>query len=473
MGNGQVLGVTKTPTSSDAQGVWSLQDLYNARLVDAWPSVIRLGEQGLVDFIYINAKDGITGDVFNYVPPYPVGDAGTGNFTASSSTSYFTLTNHRLAVGDQVKFVEGGGALPDPIVEGQVYYVESVPTADTFTVSGNDGGLVLPLTSNGTADNDRRVFKYPLENDPSGGFNVEVEIFHYDLASYPAGLTVTTTLRLGENADKPERITAVVVDGNFTISGGTIGVTNDRNRLGFAVLSRANVDVGGGRGIVQPPFTLANETDNSVGKFRHWRITSSTPFANGYVLRGGNGGNMLIPPNNFGGGAGGAAFGGTAGTATANPNPSVSGLPGVGTQGGRAHSSPALRAGGGGGGGSPVGSGGPAGGVPGSPGSLPDGAMVFIAGNNITIPPTGVVGVRGGAGGAGSSVPFYYTVLYGYGGGGAGGGLVGVYHAGTLTNSGSITAAGGSGGPSGVGAGSPGGAGNVITAPIPSDVLNS
>jgi len=461
MGNGGVIGAENRPSGSAANGVWGLQDLYNARLVNAWPSVVRLGEQGLVDFIYINAKGGITGDVYNYVPPYPVGDAGTGNFTASSATSQFTLTNHRLAVGDQLKFIEDGGVLPEPVVVGQVYYVESVVNANTFTISTSDGGLPLPLTTNGTDNTDRRVFKYPLANDPSGGLDVEVEIFHYDIASYPAGLTVTTTLRLGEDADKPERITAVVVDGNFSATTGTIGVTNNRDRLGFALLSRANIDVGSGSRILSPKWTMTNDADN-FNKFRHWRLSDSVPFGSGYLLRGSDGGPAPSPTPTAG--RGGAAFG---------FNRTTAGQTGASRQGG--------------GGGSPVGAGGspqPTGLGPmpgGTPGSSPN-SVCIVAGVDVTVPPSGIISGRGGAGGNGGPLDPGFPPGFsptGNGGHGAGGSTVVVFYSGALTNNGNITAAGGSGGSAGSSTfnvpgtpGVPGLAGNVITAPIPSDVVN-
>jgi len=67
-----------------------------------------------------------------------------------------TTTNHNLLVGDTIGFV--GDSLPSPIslydvstpYTKQIYYVKTVPAANTLTVSTSSGGAVLDLTTSGS-----------------------------------------------------------------------------------------------------------------------------------------------------------------------------------------------------------------------------------------------------------------------------------------------------------------------------------
>lgn len=55
-----------------------------------------------------------------------------------------------LAVNDAVRLTNSGGALPTPLQPDTDYYVQSLPTASSFTVSATAGGAVIPLTDAGT-----------------------------------------------------------------------------------------------------------------------------------------------------------------------------------------------------------------------------------------------------------------------------------------------------------------------------------
>jgi len=57
----------------------------------------------------------------------------------------FTWVAHGLAVGTPVKF-STTGALPTGLVAGTTYYVQSAPSADTFTVSATSGGAAITTT---------------------------------------------------------------------------------------------------------------------------------------------------------------------------------------------------------------------------------------------------------------------------------------------------------------------------------------
>src|SRR5574343_830888 len=78
------------------------------------------------------------------------GTAVGGAITIDATTDVFTSASaHTLAVGDKVVF--GTITSTTGITAGTTYYVISVPTATTFTVSATSGGSILNMTTNGSA----------------------------------------------------------------------------------------------------------------------------------------------------------------------------------------------------------------------------------------------------------------------------------------------------------------------------------
>lgn len=71
----------------------------------------------------------------------PVSKVGTFTVTIASP-GVFTKVAHGYAVNDPV-VLSTTGALPTGLTAGTVYYVKTVPTADTFTVSATAGGTVI------------------------------------------------------------------------------------------------------------------------------------------------------------------------------------------------------------------------------------------------------------------------------------------------------------------------------------------
>lgn len=68
--------------------------------------------------------------------------------TVDAGTDVITKTTHGLSVGDRVIFpvnVPGGVTALTP------YYVQSVPSADTFKISATSGGAAVDISTNGTS----------------------------------------------------------------------------------------------------------------------------------------------------------------------------------------------------------------------------------------------------------------------------------------------------------------------------------
>lgn len=62
-----------------------------------------------------------------------------------------TATSHGLVVGDTVRFRKDDtqGALPAGITEGRTYWVLTAPSANTLTVSTEEGGVETDITAAG------------------------------------------------------------------------------------------------------------------------------------------------------------------------------------------------------------------------------------------------------------------------------------------------------------------------------------
>src|SRR5215472_16953422 len=74
--------------------------------------------------------------------------------TVNVSTDVFTTASaHGLAVGDPVQVVAPGGFVPTPLLQSTDYFVLSVPTTTTFTISASYGGPIVDITAVGTGTN--------------------------------------------------------------------------------------------------------------------------------------------------------------------------------------------------------------------------------------------------------------------------------------------------------------------------------
>jgi hypothetical protein len=80
---------------------------------------------------------------------YDAGDAAV----VTASGNVLTIKGgvwRPLNVGDEVQLSNSGGALPAPLDPDARYYVQSLPTSMSFTVSATSGGAAITLTDAGT-----------------------------------------------------------------------------------------------------------------------------------------------------------------------------------------------------------------------------------------------------------------------------------------------------------------------------------
>lgn len=130
----------------------------------AWVTV-KEGVQAQVDLENVSTQDILSREKDNFVR---VANAATtavikpltrrglrvsprgGTVTISNaSPGVVTFTAHGLKVNDAVVFTTTG-ALPAPLAANTVYYVKTVATADTFTLSATAGGTVIDTTDAGS-----------------------------------------------------------------------------------------------------------------------------------------------------------------------------------------------------------------------------------------------------------------------------------------------------------------------------------
>jgi uncharacterized phiE125 gp8 family phage protein len=82
---------------------------------------------------------------------YDAGDAAA--VTVVAATNVFTIKGgmwSTMAVDDVVRLSNSGGVLPSPLVPDTDYYIQSLPTTTTFTLSETAGGAAIDITDTGT-----------------------------------------------------------------------------------------------------------------------------------------------------------------------------------------------------------------------------------------------------------------------------------------------------------------------------------
>lgn len=98
-----------------------------------------------------------------------------GTATMVAATDVITSSvAHSLAVNDQVVF--GTMTNAAPIVAGTLYYVKTVPTATTLTISATQGGAVLDITTDGSSASISKATGVVKYEPPALGTEVRVAL---------------------------------------------------------------------------------------------------------------------------------------------------------------------------------------------------------------------------------------------------------------------------------------------------------
>ena len=113
----------------------------------------------------------------------------------AASPGVVSDTAHGLALNTPVKFVPiGSGVLPSNIFSTITYYVKTVPTADTYTISTTPGGPVINTTGSPTGS-------YTRSTVPAGSFQLfKAKVFSYEYGYENVDSMVGATTMLGIKA---------------------------------------------------------------------------------------------------------------------------------------------------------------------------------------------------------------------------------------------------------------------------------
>jgi hypothetical protein len=129
------------------------------------------------------------GTLVSSLPTVGIGDATSGADT-------FTLAGHGLAIHQQVSFT--GTTAPTGFTFGTIYFVKTVPTKDTFTLSATLGGAIID-PSGGSSD-----LLFVLGPQPDGTASESVNTFSFGYfytfetefgETAPSGITLVKTQR--------------------------------------------------------------------------------------------------------------------------------------------------------------------------------------------------------------------------------------------------------------------------------------
>lgn len=204
------LALSQTPTAADTVTVGEVTYTFVAS--DADPAAYEVLTGASATDAAENLADAINGEVED-MPAHPdvTAEAATGTLTATAAvagaagnavattavldaaddwaaatledgadlvpavpgTGVCTAADHGLEVGEGPFLASAGTTLPGGMADDQLYWVESVPTANTFTLTARRGEAVLAFTDAGTgtltlvkADSDPAIYEYLRQNAP-------------------------------------------------------------------------------------------------------------------------------------------------------------------------------------------------------------------------------------------------------------------------------------------------------------------
>jgi hypothetical protein len=193
----------------------------------------------------------------------PVSKVANVTSISNASPAVVTYTSHGFAVNDPVVF-STSGALPTGLTAGTTYYVKTVPTADTFTVSATAGGAAINTSGAGSGT-------------------------HSVTAIYTA-LAATAQWRFAQFGS-----VVVAVQGNVAVQSYTLGSSSAFADLAGSPPNAAYVDVVGRflvlSGLASNPYRIHWSGLNAITTWTSGSNSSDyQDFPDGGIVRGVAGG---------------------------------------------------------------------------------------------------------------------------------------------------------------------------------------
>lgn len=142
---------------------------------------------------------------------------------SSSSPGVITEVAHDSAVNEPKVFSNSGGALPVAITAGTVYYVKTVLSVDTYTISATPGGAAINTASAGTGTHSVTHLYSDLSSDAQwqfAQFGSLVKATQKN-AVLQTG-TVGSSTSFADNAGSPPQASYISIVGRFIVLSGLL-----------------------------------------------------------------------------------------------------------------------------------------------------------------------------------------------------------------------------------------------------------
>jgi hypothetical protein len=152
----------------------------------------------------------------------PVSKVATVTISAASP-GVITLTAHGFSANDPVVFSNSGGALPVAITAGTVYYVKTVLSADTFTISATVGGTAINTASTGTGTHSVTSTYPDLSSDAQWQFAQFGNLVFATQKNAPLQVyNLSSSSAFADNSGSPPQASYISVVGRFLVLSGLL-----------------------------------------------------------------------------------------------------------------------------------------------------------------------------------------------------------------------------------------------------------
>jgi hypothetical protein len=152
----------------------------------------------------------------------PVARTTTVTITAASP-GVITETAHGAVANDPKVFSNSGGALPAAITAGTVYYVKTVLTANTYTISATPGGAAINTATTGTGTHSVTHVYSALSSNANWQFAQFGNLVFATQANEPLQVyNLSSSSAFSNNAGSPPQAAYISVVGRFLVLSGLL-----------------------------------------------------------------------------------------------------------------------------------------------------------------------------------------------------------------------------------------------------------
>jgi hypothetical protein len=152
----------------------------------------------------------------------PVARTTTVTITAASP-GVITETAHGAVANDPKVFSNSGGALPAAITAGTVYYVKTVLTANTYTISATPGGAAINTATTGTGTHSVTHVYSALSSNANWQFAQFGNLVFATQANEPLQVyNLSSSSAFANNSGSPPQAAYISVVGRFLVLSGLL-----------------------------------------------------------------------------------------------------------------------------------------------------------------------------------------------------------------------------------------------------------